>query len=75
VASRGAQYRTSCMLCGSRLIWCCYKMMLMRDRGPYLILYSQGGRATSRFRKESTSCTLLGVLHMDPDMPNFITEY
>jgi hypothetical protein len=33
------------------LIWCYYKMMHMRERGPCLALYSPRGRVTSRFRE------------------------
>jgi hypothetical protein len=47
----------------------------MRDKGPYLALYNPGGRVTSRFHRESTSRTQLGVLYMDPDMSSFLTEY
>jgi hypothetical protein len=46
---RGAKYPTSCMLRGSGLIGCDYKMMCMREKGPCLALYSPGGRVTSRF--------------------------
>jgi hypothetical protein len=48
----------SCMLRGSGLIGCDYKMVQSdayeRDeieRGPCLALYSPGGRVTSRFRE------------------------
>jgi hypothetical protein len=39
------------MLRSSGLIGCDYKMMHMREKGPYLALYSPGGRVTSRFRE------------------------
>jgi hypothetical protein len=45
-----------------------------RDRGPYLALYSLGGRVTSRF-KESTSRVRLGVLYIVQDMYSFLFEY
>jgi hypothetical protein len=48
---RGEKYPTSCMLRSSGLIGCVYKMMRMREKGPCLALYSQGGRVTSRFEK------------------------
>jgi hypothetical protein len=38
---RGAEYPMSCMLRSSGLIWCDYKMMRMREKGPYLALYSR----------------------------------
>jgi hypothetical protein len=47
----------------------------MRDRGPYLTLYSTGGKVTSRFEGESSNRTRLGVLYMDPGMPSFLTKY
>jgi hypothetical protein len=49
-------------------------MMQMRERGPCLTLYSPGGKVTSQF-EESTSRVRLGVLYMDPDMHNFLSEY
>jgi hypothetical protein len=41
----------SCMLHSSELIGCDYKMMRMREKGPYLALYSLGGRVICRFRE------------------------
>jgi hypothetical protein len=45
-----------------------------RGKGPYLALYSLGGRATGRFG-ESTSRVRLGVLYMVQDMHSFLSEY
>jgi hypothetical protein len=39
------------MLRSSGLIGCVYKMMCMREKGPYHALYSPGGRVTSRFEE------------------------
>jgi hypothetical protein len=63
------------MLHSSGLIGCVYKMMHIGDRGPCLALYSPGGRVTSRFGRESTSRTRLGVLYIAPDMSSFLTKY
>jgi hypothetical protein len=60
------------MLHSSGLIGCVYKMMRMREKGPFLALYGPGGRVTGRFQGESSSRVRLGVLYTVQDMYSFL---
>jgi hypothetical protein len=45
-----------------------------RERGPFLVLYSPGGRVTSWF-EERVRQVRLGVLYIVQDMYSFLSEY
>jgi hypothetical protein len=65
----------SCMLCCSGLIGCVYKMMRMMREGSLPRLIYSGRLGYKSVRGKSTSCVLLGVLYMDPDMCSYLAEY